>query len=272
MKTENDLTRNIDKIHTTERGAERIIRNLGLTSGLKSDEAVSFCKRIIGRADEITRSGKNWYVFAGGAVITVNARSYTVITAHKNKPKELSEISDAERAKLFPVILAGYNPDWALWYEAEKEDIKKRAGKSLVSVSHIGSTAVSGLTAKPTIDILLEVCGDADIEKLKAAFPSPQYVCLDRQTVPTNDILLFLKGYKKTGFADKVFHIHVRYEGGHDELIFRDYLKQNEEAKRQYAELKAALQKRFEFDRDGYTAAKTEFIKAALNRAREIKK
>ena len=73
-----DLTRNIDKIHTTERGLERIKRNLDL----KTDDVVNWCKKQIKQADEIIRKGKNWYVYAGNSVITVNAHSHTIITAH----------------------------------------------------------------------------------------------------------------------------------------------------------------------------------------------
>ena len=77
----NDLLKNIDKIHTTVLGVERIKRNLEL----ETDDLASWCKLKIEQADEITREGKNWYVYADNAIITVNARSYTVITAHKNR-------------------------------------------------------------------------------------------------------------------------------------------------------------------------------------------
>jgi len=75
----NDLLKNIDQIHTTTLGVERIIQNLGLNI----DDVVDWCKREIGQADEIIRKGKNWYVYMDNAVITVNAHSYTIITAHK---------------------------------------------------------------------------------------------------------------------------------------------------------------------------------------------
>ena len=75
----NELTHNMSKIHTTEMGIERIRRNLDL----KTADVVEFCKQKIILADEIIRKGKNWYVNAENCVITVNAHSYTVITAHK---------------------------------------------------------------------------------------------------------------------------------------------------------------------------------------------
>ena len=78
----NALIRNIDKLHTTEMGVERIKRNLGLTNC----DAVEWCRtRIMNKSEAIERQGKNWYVRIDGCIITVNATSYTIITAHKEK-------------------------------------------------------------------------------------------------------------------------------------------------------------------------------------------
>lgn len=77
----NDLLSNIDKIHTTELGIVRIKRNLSL----ETNDVVNWCKQQIQRADSIERKGKNWYVFIENAIITVNAYSYTIITAHKKQ-------------------------------------------------------------------------------------------------------------------------------------------------------------------------------------------
>ena len=76
----NDLIMNVDKLHTTEMGVERIRRNLSLDV----DDVVDWCKTTILDCNTvIERKGKNWYAKATDCVITVNAHSYTVITAHK---------------------------------------------------------------------------------------------------------------------------------------------------------------------------------------------
>lgn len=79
----NELIKNINKLHTTELGAERIKRNL--TLGI--DDVVTWCKKCLNKADFMTQVGKNWYVYWEGKVITINAFSYTIITAHKISPK-----------------------------------------------------------------------------------------------------------------------------------------------------------------------------------------
>jgi len=79
MKEDNDLLLNIDKLHTTELGIVRIKRNLEI----KTNDIVDWCKTKIKQADSIYRKGKNWYISVEDCILTINAHSYTIITAHK---------------------------------------------------------------------------------------------------------------------------------------------------------------------------------------------
>ena len=80
--TQTDLLVNLDRLHTTEMGVERIKRNLSLNT----DDVVEWCRgRISDSNESIRRRGKNWYVIIDNCEITVNAHSYTIITAHKIK-------------------------------------------------------------------------------------------------------------------------------------------------------------------------------------------
>lgn len=77
-----ELLDNIEKVHTTEMGVDRIKRNIGVDV----EDIVEYCKNKI-RQDNavIERKGKNYYVTVDGIIITVNASSYTIITAHKER-------------------------------------------------------------------------------------------------------------------------------------------------------------------------------------------
>lgn len=73
------LLQNLNRLHTTELGAARILKNLSLNT----DDVVRWCVEQIQREDAlISRKGKNWYVVVDGCEITINAGSYTIITAH----------------------------------------------------------------------------------------------------------------------------------------------------------------------------------------------
>lgn len=77
-----ELLNNLDKVHTTEMGVDRIKRNIGVDV----EDIVEYCKSKIKQDNAvIERRGKNYYVSVDEIIITVNASSYTIITAHKEK-------------------------------------------------------------------------------------------------------------------------------------------------------------------------------------------
>lgn len=74
------LLSNLNQLQTTDLGAERIRNNLSLDT----DDVVGWCcEKIKAPNASITRKGKNWYISVDGCKITVNAHSYTIITAHR---------------------------------------------------------------------------------------------------------------------------------------------------------------------------------------------
>ena len=181
--------------------------------------------------------------------------------------------TDKERqARRYPIILSEFNPAWPEWFEEVKNNLERLIGTdNITRISHYSSTSVPGLMAKPTVDILLEIAETVDIEELIVLMPESEYICLRREgnSLSEHDRVMFLKGYLDNGFADKVFHIHVRTPGDWDELRFRDYLIAHPDTAAKYAELKRRLFKDYEHDRDGYTAAKGDFIKEVTKIAKE---
>ena len=76
------LLNNLDKVHNTEMGVDRIKRNIEVDV----EDIVAYCIDKIKQENAvIERKGKNYYVSVDGIIITVNASSYTIITAHKEK-------------------------------------------------------------------------------------------------------------------------------------------------------------------------------------------
>ena len=76
------LIDNIDLVHTTEMGIDRIKRNLKLDT----NDVVEYCKqKVLDKNCKIYRQGKNWYCEIDNVRLTVNSYSYTIITAHTMK-------------------------------------------------------------------------------------------------------------------------------------------------------------------------------------------
>lgn len=183
--------------------------------------------------------------------------------------KELSEMTLEELWELFPIILKEHNKDYKNWYEIEKQRLLSYIDEQdIIRISHVGSTAVEGLIAKPTVDILLEIGNKSNIERLTGILLQNGWLLMASTQQPCMK-LVFNKGYTKEGFAKKVYHLHVRYYGNWNELYFRDYLMEHKEVADGYASLKLRLLERYEHDRDGYTDAKSDFILKYTQKAKK---
>lgn len=173
--------------------------------------------------------------------------------------------TEAKRlGKLYPIILCAHDPAYQMLFEAERALLCDIFGDHVLRISHIGSTAVPGLIAKPCIDILLEVKENTNLFDMTERMQAMGYMV----NMPPKDKILYIKGYAAHGFEGQAFHVHVRALGDHDELYFRDYLLAHPEIRQLYGEQKRKLQARYEHDRDGYTHAKSAFIRKYTNAAR----
>ena len=170
--------------------------------------------------------------------------------------RNLGDLTLTELWQLFPIILQDHNPEWSTWFAEESAALANVLGSSAVRISHIGSTAVPGLLAKPTVDILVELGGETPANHAAARIRGAGWRQMYGSEVEPLH-LGFNKGYTPLGFAEKVFHLHVRRTG-------------DPETCRDYASLKRDLRAQFEHDRDAYTEAKTAFIREVTAQARQL--
>ena len=179
--------------------------------------------------------------------------------------KKLSEMSLEELWQLFPIFLTEHQSCWKEWYKEEEMFLINLLPK-MERISHIGSTAVPGIWAKPIIDILVEISGESDVQMYKKMLVSNGYICMSE----SEKGMSFNKGYTENGFAERVFHLHLRYIGDCDELYFRDYLMEFPDVAKAYEKRKLSLWKEYEHNRDGYTNAKTDFVKKYTEQAMRL--
>lgn len=171
--------------------------------------------------------------------------------------KSLSDMTLEELWQLFPIFLVEPSEYWDAWFVEEKQNLQNiLPSDAHIHIHHIGSTAIKGIWAKPIIDILIDMPFQTNIVDIKSILINNGYTCMSEEKTRIS----LNKGYTVDGFAEKVFHLHLRYEGDDKEIYFRDYLNAHPTIAKQYEQLKLSLWKKYEHDRDGYTAAKTEFI------------
>lgn len=172
----------------------------------------------------------------------------------------------AELGQLFPVVLEEYNDAWPEFYRAEEKRIAEAfALREIERMDHIGSTAIPGLKAKPTIDILLQISEHIELQKLEAVFQLLGYEVNHRPENPPPH-LTFVKGYSPRGFEGQAYHVHIRHRGDWDEIRFRDYLVEHSDVAKAYEALKLQLAEKYRNDREAYTDAKSEFIGKVMKR------
>jgi GrpB-like predicted nucleotidyltransferase (UPF0157 family) len=182
--------------------------------------------------------------------------------------KALNELTTEELGTLFPIIITPYNPEWIEFFRVEKQNIIESLGKNLIEkIEHIGSTAIPGLCAKPTIDILIEIPDNIDPVQYIGKLEDIKYHYIPKPENPPPG-MMFAKGYSNTGISGQTFHVHLRNHGEQDEIIFRDFLTANHDAVLEYADLKRSLSQKFTNDREKYTEGKTDFIKGVVELAR----
>lgn len=160
-----------------------------------------------------------------------------------------------------PVEILPYDPAWRARFEAERAVLEPVLAEAVVGgIHHVGSTAVPGLAAKPIIDIL---SGVIDLDSSRW--------CVDA-LVPLGYVYAPYRVEEmhwlcKPDAVHRTHHLHLvpadsaRFA---DEISFRDALRADPELAADYSALKHRLAERFRRDREGYTAAKADFIRAAL--------
>lgn len=180
--------------------------------------------------------------------------------------KKLSEMTLEELWQLFPVFLTEHKPYWADWYADEVKHLERLLPAD-TEYHHIGSTAVRGIMAKPVVDILVVVNVAEQLQRVANILQENGYIVMSA----CDNRISLNKGYTESGFAEKVFHLHVRLKGDTDEIRFRDYLNEHPDVAKEYERLKLRLWKEHEHNRDAYTEAKTSFVNKYTDLAKALK-
>ena len=156
-----------------------------------------------------------------------------------------------------PIEIVEYDPSWPAFYFAECERLAPLLPG--VRIYHIGSTAVPGLAAKPVIDMIALV---DDLEaNIGAVVQRAGYQLPARFNV--NLVHRRFLCYPTASYRTHHLHLVDKREDMDHCLRFRDSLRGNPTLAVEYAALKRVLARRYREDREGYTKAKSTFIKAA---------
>ncbi|WP_409250875.1 GrpB family protein [Bacillus sp. SCS-153A] len=159
------------------------------------------------------------------------------------------------------VFLLEHSNDWGKLYKTEKHLLEIILGDSVVDIQHFGSTAISGMKAKPILDLLIGVNSIKDIEQFDTArLKQEGYYHLPRVNIEGKQVFakfIDLESLTKT----HILHV-VEYEGKwwKEHITFRDYLNSHPSAAKEYEALKIRLAEEHPDDEAAYTSKKKQFV------------
>jgi len=162
------------------------------------------------------------------------------------------------------VEVVPYCPAWPALFEQERVALQAAAGETATSVEHIGSTAVPGLSAKPTIDILLVTGSTVEFLTRLPRIQALGYDYRAGNTFVGSAGHLFLR---KVRDGRRTHHLHVLAAGSpeiEEYRLFRDALRTDPGLARRYERVKLALAAKYAADRTRYVTKKAEWVSQTL--------
>jgi GrpB-like predicted nucleotidyltransferase (UPF0157 family)/GNAT superfamily N-acetyltransferase len=223
-------------------------------------------RRLLAELEEIARGRGCRAVrldtsdYLTGAVVLYRGAGYREVPPYNENTK--ANLWFERRLDDEPIRILPYDPRWPELFERELTALEEAIGSwASGGIHHIGSTAVSGLDAKPIVDILV---GVADLETSRACFEP--LAGLEYLYAPYRSEEMHW--FCKPDPARRTHHLHLVPTGSRrfdDELAFRDRLRADPGLAAEYAALKHRLAARFAGDREAYTDAKAEFILKVLD-------
>lgn len=156
------------------------------------------------------------------------------------------------------ITVVPYQSHWEALYRQEAEAVRSILGEELISIHHIGSTAVPGLAAKPIIDMMAVVRQIDRMDFFRSQFQALGYEYMGEFGIPG-------RRYLRKGGEERTHQIHIFSQKDqpqvHRHLAFRDYLRACPHRAARYAALKKQLAKEHPWDIDGYCDGKDAFVK-----------
>lgn len=156
------------------------------------------------------------------------------------------------------VQLEDYDAEWPLLFDKEVAVLGSILSSNLAGAYHIGSTAITGIKAKPIIDILLEVRSHRELDKRNEELGGVGYE-------PLGEFGIEGRRFFQKGGDERTHHLHA-FESGHPEIerhrLFVAFMNSHPREAREYEALKCELAKAHRHDPEQYTNGKSDFIAA----------
>lgn len=165
------------------------------------------------------------------------------------------------------MLIQNHSSNWKSNFESIKEVLMEANMNVTITVEHIGSTAVPGLAAKSIIDMDLIYESEDDFFEIKQNLQSLGYYHNGDQGIEGREVF---KRFREDHFTlDSIdHHLYVCHASSQElkrHLLFRDYLRSNEQAVKEYTKLKNSIAEKANQDKKTYAAIKEIDAKDFIN-------
>ncbi len=176
------------------------------------------------------------------------------------------------------MVLSKYNPDWTNQFESIRAILQKQLDGIVFRIEHVGSTSIKDLSAKPKIDMDIVIPKDVSFEIIKDKLAELDYFHRGDLDVKGREVF---DRKKDRGSDDPVLdtivhNLYACYEDNAElerQILFRDYLRANPEARLAYEKIKQDIAERSGQDTKKYVMAKEteaqEFVYSIVEKARK---
>ena len=163
------------------------------------------------------------------------------------------------------VVVVPYDEKWKRDFLEIEAELRETLGGLALRIEHVGSTAVEGLSAKPIIDIDVVIEDGTVLDAVVAALAKIGYI---------HEGDLGIAGREAFRYEGKEHlqkhHLYVCQRDSAElrrHLAFRDYLRANRSAMREYGRIKEEGAQLYPFDIDGYIEYKSHWIEGIYREA-----
>lgn len=176
------------------------------------------------------------------------------------------------------MLIVPHNPEWAKHFEEIKKKLSNYLDGIPINIEHIGGTAIKGLSAKPIIDLDIIYYQVNDFEKIKKVLNSAGYYHNGNQGIVGREVFKRNKTNHDEILDEIRHHLYVclfNSEELEKHLLFRDYLRVNDDSRMEYQNLKYEIANEADNDKKKYATIKEtkakSFISYVIELAKKVK-
>ena len=165
------------------------------------------------------------------------------------------------------MVVVPYDDMWPDIYIKERNILLNIFGNLIIDIQHFGSTSIKGLSAKPITDIMVVVNDINQIDEYNHVMEGHGYGVRGENGIEGRRYFVKLS---QDNSGNHTHHIHIYQKGNShisDELMFRDYLRIDNEAFKEYERIKIEASLKFRYSSKEYVNAKYDCIMSIMDKA-----